>query len=573
MKLELGTTSIVAALFSTTFASNLIITRDRNRQRSVICRSQLPYNLRWIRRLNSSVNHGQGPSLIEINNVSSSSAERPPPIGIQNCKLLSFIHQFWCLLVLAGVLISGLTALVLNLTGVIDCIKDSIPSRSNEISQSASINRYSSIDETLRKKLRHFEVQIDQLAEDIQNESPDLTKEDIDIKQQLIKEVWETVNLHYYNTRDLNFSKEKWAKLRDEALLKQPKTKNSTYKIIRSMLERGLNDPYARITPKEEFSKMVKYDMTGVGLNVGSGTDFIQRTQKKPPGIGKNNPEGIWVLGLIKGSVSDLAGVSIGDQILEVDGTSVNGSSPFQTAMMIKGSSNQPKVVLKIRKKEGDLEEVSLNRSTTKVAPAVKTSIERVVGMRKVGRIKVVSCTAQSRDEVLEAIHELSSKNVKEIILDLRENRGGLVQEGVEIAKLFLDEGSTVMISRQSSDFYDTRFFADEPAKSDARLIVQVGQETASAAEIIAGALKDNCRGVVVGDRTYGKGLIQSVYALSDGSGLTLTVGQYLTPNMTNIDQTGIEPDFKKIPRQKRADESLKGCKVQRPQYISKTRK
>lgn len=99
-----------------------------------------------------------------------------------------------------------------------------------------------------------------------------------------------------------------------------------------------------------------------------------------------------------------------------------------------------------IRKKEGDLEEVSLNRSTEKVAPVVQTSTERVVGMRKVGRIKVLSCTAQSRDEVLAALKELSSKNVKEIILDLRENRGGLVQEGVEIAKLFLDGKYSIFI-------------------------------------------------------------------------------------------------------------------------------
>lgn len=129
------------------------------------------------------------------------------------------------------------------------------------------------------------------------------------------------------------------------------------------MLEKGLNDPYARITPKEEFSKLAKYDMTGVGLNVGSGEEYMQRTvilyflifflmvvfqQMKPPGSGKNPSEGIWVLGLIKGSVSDLAGVTIGDQILEVDGTSVHGTSPFQTATMIKGNSKQPKVILKV---------------------------------------------------------------------------------------------------------------------------------------------------------------------------------------------------------------------------------
>lgn len=130
-----------------------------------------------------------------------------------------------------------------------------------------------------------------------------------------------------------------------------------------------------------------------------------------------------------------------------------------------------------------------------------------------------------------------------------------------------------MMISRQSADLRDTRVLAKEGAKSEARLIIQVGQETASAAEIIAGALKDNCRGVVVGDRTYGKGLIQSVYALSDGSGLTLTVGQYLTPNMTNIDRTGIQPDFKRIPKLKQADESLNACKLERKQYTSRIRK
>ena len=253
-----------------------------------------------------------------------------------------------------------------------------------------------------------------------------------------------------------------------------------------------------------------------------------------------------------------------GDQILEVDGVSVSGSSSYEAAQMIKGNAANGEVTLKVRGKEGSLRDVKMDRLTSRVTPAVKTTTERIRLFHKVGRIAVSGCNSEARQEILKGLEQLEAQNVKEVILDLRGNPGGLVEEAAEIAKLFLDDGATVYIKRDGGEARQTRVISHQRPKTKTRLTVQVDGRTASAAEIIAGALQDNCRGVIAGDRTYGKGLIQSVFQLSDGWGLTLTVGKYYTPDMTDIDQTGIVPDFNKLPTTTQADSALKACRTEK---------
>eukprot|EP00951_Prasinocladus_malaysianus_P030980 scaffold294649_cov42-Prasinocladus_malaysianus.AAC.1 len=170
-------------------------------------------------------------------------------------------------------------------------------------------------------------------------------------------------------------------------------------------------------------------------------------------------------------------------------------------------------------------------------------------GKRSIGYIRLSSFNALAQQEVSKAIKDLEGRGAGELVLDLRDNRGGLVTTGVEVARLFLDgPDSTVVITKGGAARPDDRVVASGPPLTKAPLTVLVNEHTASASEILAGALKDNCRAVLVGNQTYGKGLIQSVYELSDSSGLVITVGRYVTPAGINIDRDGIKPNFSRKP-------------------------
>ncbi|CAK9146286.1 unnamed protein product [Ilex paraguariensis] len=146
------------------------------------------------------------------------------------------------------------------------------------------------------------------------------------------------------------------------------------------------------------------------------------------------------------------------------------------------------------------------------------------------------------------AIKRLQDNGASFFVLDLRDNLGGLVQAGIETAKLFLTEGETVAYTVGRDPHYVNNIAAETAPLISAPVIVLVNNSTASASEIVATALHDNCKAVLVGERTFGKGLIQSVFELHDGSGLVVTVGKYVTPNHMDINGNGIEPDFHNFP-------------------------
>lgn len=206
---------------------------------------------------------------------------------------------------------------------------------------------------------------------------------------------------------------------------------------------------------------------------------------------------------------------------------------------------------------------LSLRREKVSLNP-VKSRICETPGMGKdapkIGYIKLASFNQNASGAVKEAIDDLRRNNVSAFILDLRDNSGGLFPEGIEIAKIWLDKGVIVYIcdSRGVRDIYDTdgsnAIAASEP------LVVLVNKGTASASEILAGALKDNKRAVLLGEPTFGKGKIQSVFELSDGSGMAVTVARYETPAHTDINKVGIIPDYPLPASFPKDDESFCGC-------------
>lgn len=393
---------------------------------------------------------------------------------------------------------------------------------------------------------------------------------------QLINEVWQVVDDNYLDARGRGFDRTRWLQLREEALARSYGDKEAGFRAVREMLARGTSDPYTRFLGPGEFAKMAKYDVTGVGLNLGSGEDFTRKTGLALPGDRAEELGGVWVVGMIKGSPADAGGISQGDQLLEVDGQPVEGQSPFQVAALISGAAGERaggsgdqaldagnEVTIRVRKPDGGVRMVAVQRPQRWLKSPISYSL-KPRGAAKVGYIKLKSFNARAHTDLEGALADLAAQGADEFVLDLRDNRGGLVSEGIEAARLFLYDDAIIVSQLGGQRMGPQTVKADGRPQVTAPLTVLVNETTASASEILAGALKDNCRAVLVGKRTYGKGLIQSVYELSDASGLVLTVGKYLTPSGTDIDLGGIRPDFKSTPSTAAAAQTLQACRVVR---------
>eukprot|EP00775_Hariotina_reticulata_P008411 gene8411-8595_t len=407
--------------------------------------------------------------------------------------------------------------------------------------------------------------------------------------QSLIQEVWEVVDMNYMDARQSGFDHDKWRQLRDQALSRTYFDQTSVHRAVRDMLAQGVPDPYCRFISPSEFASMRKYDVTGVGLNLGTAEEFVKKTGRALPGDAGATAGGVWVVGLSKGSEADRAGIEQGDQLLQIAEVSMADVSPFQAATLIAGPddvSASTAVGLKVKKSDGQTVDVTVLRPARLLPSPVTASLSDQAG-RKVGIIHLTSFNARALRDVSAALEALQQKGAAELVLDLRDNRGGLVSEGLEVARLFLSDQVPIVLTQDltcvlptcgASPVYCPRVgvttahskaMASEPPRAGAAaatqlpLTVLVNEHTASASEILAGALKDNCRGVLVGGRTYGKGLIQSVYELSDTSGLVITVGKYLTPRGVDIDREGIVPNFSSKPAPSQAAAALNACRLE----------
>ena len=248
--------------------------------------------------------------------------------------------------------------------------------------------------------------------------------------------------------------------------------------------------------------------------------------------------------------------------------TLVSWGGPSENSTSSSTNNNKSNtVVVQVRHLDGSSEDLTLERPSRAPTPSpVSSKIES----KGVGYIRLTSFNARAQRDVATAVRELQNLGAQRLILDIRGNRGGLVSEGVEVARLFLDDGAVVVRTEGARTRASEQLTAPGPALTSQPLAILVDSHTASASEILAGALQDNCRGVLVGRRTYGKGLIQSVYELGDGSGLVLTVGKYLTPAGTNIDLDGIAPDFGAMPGPAVADDAIAACKIRTSRAPSK---
>ncbi|CAO2822007.1 unnamed protein product [Amaranthus hypochondriacus] len=352
-------------------------------------------------------------------------------------------------------------------------------------------------------------------------------------ENRLFLEAWRTLDRAYV---DKTFNGQSWFRYRENALRNEPmNTREETYAAIRKMVA-SLNDPFTRFLEPERLKNLrsgTQSSLTGVGLSIGY------------PNSLDGSSTGLVVISAAPGGPASRAGILPGDIILSIDDAKTDGMGIYDAANILQGPEGSS-VDLTIRSRD-EIKHVVLKREIVTLNP-VKSRLCEIPGSAndvppKVGYIKLTTFSQNASDAVKEAIETLRSNNVNAFVLDLRDNSGGLFPEGIEIAKIWLNKGVIVYIcdSRGVRDIYDVEgtnaVAASEP------LAVLVNKGTASASEILAGALKDNKRAVLFGEPTYGKGKIQSVFELSDGSGLAVTVARYETPDHTDIDKVGIKPD------------------------------
>ncbi|KAB1219385.1 C-terminal processing peptidase, chloroplastic [Morella rubra] len=358
----------------------------------------------------------------------------------------------------------------------------------------------------------------------------------------LFLEAWRTIDRAYV---DKTFNGQSWFRYRENALQNEPmNTREQTYMAIRKMLA-TLDDPFTRFLEPEKFKSLrsgTQGALTGVGLSIGYPSQL------------NGSAPGLVVISAAPGGPANRAGILSGDVILAIDDTTTESMGIYDAAERLQGPEGSP-VELTIRSGP-EIKHIALIDSPL---DPVKSRLCKVPGSGKdsprIGYIKLTACQPKciwtkvcvllspTESAVKEAIDALRSDGVNAFVLDLRDNSGGLFPEGIEIAKIWLDKGVIVYIcdSRGVRDIYDTD--GSSAMATSEPLAVLVNKGTASASEILAGALKDNKRAVLFGEPTYGKGKIQSVFELSDGSGLAVTVARYETPAHTDIDKVGVIPD------------------------------
>ncbi len=343
-------------------------------------------------------------------------------------------------------------------------------------------------------------------------------------EQKLLLQSWRIVNQAYL---DETFNHQNWWLLRQKFVKKPLHDRTETYQAIEEMLA-GLDDPFTRLLRPEQYRSLqvnTSGELSGVGLqiNVDPESKLIE------------------VISPLAGSPAEAAGIEPRDLILEIDGVSTKSLTLDEAAAKMRGPVGS-KVSIRVQSGNNKVDKprtVNLIRDRISLNP-VYANLDNNSG-QKIGYIRLNQFSANAAQEIAHGVNQLEQQGAEAYILDLRNNPGGLLQAGVEIARMWLDNGTIVYtVNRQGAL---GTFESNSEVLTTDPLVVLVNQGTASASEILAGALQDNGRALLVGEKTFGKGLIQSLFELPDGSGLAVTVAKYETPAHKDINKLGIVPD------------------------------
>jgi carboxyl-terminal processing protease len=342
--------------------------------------------------------------------------------------------------------------------------------------------------------------------------------------KEVIDHVWQIVYRDFLDSSG-KFERSNWINLRKEFLAKKYSDNNEAYDAIRDMLS-NLDDPYTRFLDPKEFNQMridTSGELTGVGIQIAKDKES----------------DSIIIISPIEGTPAYEAGIKAKDMILSIDNVSTKGLNIEDAVKLIRGRRGT-KVKLEILR-NGNSFYKSLLRERIELK-SVTSKINETKDGLLIGYVRLKQFNANASREMKDTLKDLEIKKVSGYVLDLRSNPGGLLESSIDISRQFIDKG--IIVSTLSKDGLRETKRGNGKALTKKPLIVLVNEGSASASEIVSGAIRDNNRGKLVGKKTFGKGLVQSMRTLVDGSGLTVTVAKYLTPNGTDINKFGITPDI-----------------------------
>ena len=284
----------------------------------------------------------------------------------------------------------------------------------------------------------------------------------------------------------------------------------------------GLEDPYTEYISKEDMQDYLEDTM---GNFVGIGIYMVQDTEENK----------IMVLSPIKNSPAEKAGIQPGDYIIKINDVEYKGEQMTEASNKIKGEEGST-VKLEIQRKE-EILTFEIKRENIIVNP-----VEGKVLENNIGYIAFSSFDEETAKEFKNKYEELSKQGITSLIVDLRNNGGGIVNVALDIAEYFAPKGSVLLYEVDKNNNEEIKKSENEPI-INMPVIILTNENTASSSEILAGALQDLGIAKIVGTKTYGKGVIQEVLSLPDGSGIKITSEKYLTPNKREINKVGIQPD------------------------------
>lgn len=332
--------------------------------------------------------------------------------------------------------------------------------------------------------------------------------------QKLFEKNWLTVKNEYY---DPSFNHQHWIRWKNHYQNKI-KTEEDAKVAIETMLA-SLDDPYSRHLTKEEFSEQntsITSKISGIGVNIINDSGKIK------------------IISVIEETPAQFADLKPDDVILAIDGKKVSGLSLAEVSNLVKGPVNTFVNIDILRKKD------KLNKKIIRKEIKIKTVKSSTD--KNIGYIQISSFISNSTpNEFLEALE--NTQDTKGLIVDLRGNTGGLLTNAIFIANLFIEKGKLVSIVGRNGYRYDV-MAQDTNVQIKKPIILLVNGTSASASEILSGAMKDYHKAKILGTKTYGKGMVQKIIAMPNETGLNLTVAKYLTPKGKDINKKGISPDI-----------------------------
>ncbi len=320
---------------------------------------------------------------------------------------------------------------------------------------------------------------------------------------QVFWEAWQVVEKEFYDQKQIDHQK-----LMYGAMKGMVDAVGDPYTFYQTPSQRELNDTDLRGS----------FDGVGIQVDVKDGR--------------------LTVVSPIEGSPAEAAGLQPGDVVLEVDGKSITGKTLNDTVGLIRGPRGTQVTLTIGRQNIADPFPVTLTRAEIKLNSVRSRMLDSGIGY-----VRISTFAANTGPEMIKAVNDLMAQQPRGIVIDLRNNPGGYLQSAGESASQFVDTGSVVLY--QQSGNGDRRTYRTESAgaATQAKLVVLINKGSASASEILAGALRDDGRAILIGEKSFGKGTVQNVHQLSDSSGLRVTTAQWLTPSEQPIQGVGLVPD------------------------------